>query len=281
MNVNQGKEHSEDPREGSSECCRGRRTQTERAEATRGALIAAARRLFTERGYEAVGTEEIVRAAGVTRGALYHHFGGKSGLLDAAYEQLEAESTERVARIVLGSDLHSPLEAMVAGIEAFLDECAEPELRQIALHDAPAVLGWERWREIGAANGLGLIEASLIAAIEAGEIRPLPVKPTAHQKAWSNPAARVLCREKIASAVRAPNSRPASESPDWISTGCPCGVGGSENRPANENCSPRCSTTGAPPPRTNTPRSRSATTASSAQESHSSRVASRISCARS
>ena len=69
---------------------------------------------------------------------------------------------------------------MKAGVEAFLDECAEPELRQIALHDAPAVLGWERWREIGAANGLGLIEASLGAAIEAGEIRPLPVKPLAH-----------------------------------------------------------------------------------------------------
>ena len=69
---------------------------------------------------------------------------------------------------------------MKAGIEAFLDECAEPELRQIALHDAPAVLGWDRWREIGAANGLGLIEASLAAAIEAGEIRELPVKPMAH-----------------------------------------------------------------------------------------------------
>jgi AcrR family transcriptional regulator len=157
-----------------------RRTQTERAEATRAALIAAARRLFTERGYDDVGTEEIVRAAGVTRGALYHHFGGKPELLDAAYEQLEAESTERVARVVLGSELESPLEAMKAGIEAFLDECAEPELRQIALHDAPAVLGWDRWREIGAANGLGLIEASLSAAIEAGEIRQLPVKPMAH-----------------------------------------------------------------------------------------------------
>ncbi len=157
-----------------------RRSQGERAEATRSALIAAARRLFTERGYDGVGTEEIVRAAGVTRGALYHHFGGKAQLLEAVYERLEAESTERVARIVLGSELESPLEAMKAGIGAFLDECAEPELRQIALHDAPAVLGWERWREIGDANGLGLIEASLTAAIEAGEIRPLPVKPLAH-----------------------------------------------------------------------------------------------------
>ena len=157
-----------------------RRTQAERTEATRAALIAAARRLFTERGYDGVAAEEIVRAAGVTRGALYHHFGGKAQLLEAAYEQLEAESTERVARIVLGSELESPLGAMRAGIEAFLDECAEPELRRIALHDAPAVLGWERWREIGAANGLGLIEASLNAAIEAGESRSVPVKPTAH-----------------------------------------------------------------------------------------------------
>lgn len=142
--------------------------------------MAAARRLFTEHGYDGVGTEEIVRAAGVTRGALYHHFGGKAELLEAVYERLEAESTERVARVVLGSELESPLEAMVAGVEAFLDECAEPELQRIALHDAPAVLGWDRWREIAAANGLGLIEASLTAAIEAGEIRPLPVRPMAH-----------------------------------------------------------------------------------------------------
>ncbi len=142
--------------------------------------MTAARRLFTEHGYEAVGTEEIVRAAGVSRGALYHHFGGKAELLEAVYERLEAESTERVARVVLGSEMESPLEAMKAGAEAFLDECSEPELQRIALHDAPAVLGWDRWREIAAANGLGLIEASLTAAIEAGEIRPLPVKPTAH-----------------------------------------------------------------------------------------------------
>jgi AcrR family transcriptional regulator len=139
-----------------------------------------ARRLFTEKGYDAVGTEEIVRAAGVTRGALYHHFGGKAELLEAVYERLEAESTERVARVVLGSELESPLEAMRAGIEAFLDECAKRDFQRIALHDAPAVLGWDRWREISAANGLGLIEASLSAGIEAGEVRPMPVKPMAH-----------------------------------------------------------------------------------------------------
>jgi AcrR family transcriptional regulator len=174
-----------------------RRTQAERTEATREALITAARKLFTERGYDEVGTEEIVRAAGVTRGALYHHFGDKASLLEATYERIEAESTERVARIVLGSELESPLEAMKAGVEAFLDECAKPELRQVALHDAPAVLGWERWREIGAANGLGLIEASLAAAIEAGEIRQLPVGPTAHLLMGAlDEAAMLLARDE-------------------------------------------------------------------------------------
>ncbi len=157
------------------------RTQAQRSEDTRRALVTAGRELFAARGYDDVGAEEIVRAAGLTRGALYHHFPcGKPGLLEAVYERLEAESTERVARVVLDSEMHSPLAAMKAGVAAFLDECAEPGFQRIVLHDAPAVLGWDRWREISASNGLGLIEASLIAAIEAGEIRPLPVKPTAH-----------------------------------------------------------------------------------------------------
>jgi AcrR family transcriptional regulator len=186
-----------DPPEKPQRAKKVRRKQGERTEATRAALMAAARKLFTERGYDDVATEEIVRAAGVTRGALYHHFGGKAELLEAAYMQLEAESTERVARIVLGSEYESPVAAMKAGIEAFLDECADPELRQIALHDAPAVLGWDRWREIGAANGLGLIEASLGAAIEAGEIRPLPVKPLAHLLLGAlDEAAMLVAREE-------------------------------------------------------------------------------------
>ena len=105
----------------------GRRTQAERREATRGALLAAARRLFAERGYEAVSAEEVVAAAGVTRGALYHHFGGKPGLLDALYEQLEGELTERIGSIVLGSGATSPLAAMRAAVAAFLDECSRPD----------------------------------------------------------------------------------------------------------------------------------------------------------
>ncbi len=150
-------------------------------QATREALIDAARTLFTERGYDDVGTEEIVRAAGVTRGALYHHFGGKR---EPARGRLRTDRggvdrARRPGRLAARS-CDSPLEAMRAGIEAFLDECAKPELRQIALHDAPAVLGWERWREIGAANGLGLIEASLRRRSRRARSATLPVKPLAH-----------------------------------------------------------------------------------------------------
>jgi AcrR family transcriptional regulator len=156
----------------------GRATQAERSQATRAALIGAARRLFGERGYAAVGTEEVVRSAGVTRGALYHHFGGKRDLLEAVYQQLEGELTTRIAEAALGGS--DPLAAMQAGSEMFLDACLEPEVQRIVLLDAPAVLGWDRWREIAADQGLGLIEASVGAAIEAGQLEPQPVRPLAH-----------------------------------------------------------------------------------------------------
>jgi AcrR family transcriptional regulator len=157
-----------------------RRTQAERSEATRSDLIAAARGLFAERGYAAVGTEEIVRAAGVTRGALYHHFSDKRGLFEAVYSQIEAELAERISKGALEANADGPLEAMRAGAEMFLRACTEPEVQQIALLDGPAVLGWDRWREIGAEHGLGLIEATLAAAIDAGDIADQPVRPLAH-----------------------------------------------------------------------------------------------------
>jgi AcrR family transcriptional regulator len=155
-----------------------RRTQVERSEATRSALIAAGRRLFAERGYADVGTEEIVRAAGVTRGALYHHFAGKRELLEAVYVEIEAELTERIASGALTAS--DPMAALRTGTETFLDACLEPEVQRIVLLDAPAVLGWERWREIAADHGLGLLEATLGAAMEAGSLPRQPLKPLAH-----------------------------------------------------------------------------------------------------
>lgn len=157
-----------------------KRTQAERSQATREALIAAARPLFAERGYANVGTEEIVRAAGVTRGALYHHFGGKRDLFEAVYERVEFELAQRIADGALGAGTAEPLAAMRAGAEMFLQACTEPEAQRIVLLDGPSVLGWDRWREIAAEHGLGLIEATLKAAIEAGAIPEQPPRPLAH-----------------------------------------------------------------------------------------------------
>jgi AcrR family transcriptional regulator len=157
----------------------------EQSEATRAALVAAARELFSERGYARVGTEEIVRAAEVTRGALYHHFGDKKDLFRAVHEQLEAEITERV-----GADLAAaaaaagpeadPLDALAAGIASFLDACTDPRLARVVLLEAPSVLGWAEWREIDERYGLGLVSAGLQGAMDAGALRPQPVKPLAH-----------------------------------------------------------------------------------------------------
>jgi AcrR family transcriptional regulator len=152
--------------------------KAEQSEATRAALVAAARRLFAARGFAAVGTEEIVRAAGVTRGALYHHFDGKEDLFRAAYEDVERELVERVATDA--ATARDPLQALQAGAQAFLDACEDPAVQRIALIDAPSVLGWEQWREIDLKYGFGLLHGALEAAMEAGLIERQPVRTLAH-----------------------------------------------------------------------------------------------------
>jgi AcrR family transcriptional regulator len=188
-----------------------KRTQAERSESTRAALVEAARALFAERGYAEVGTEEIVRAAGVTRGALYHHFEGKRELFEAVYERVEVELAERIAAGALAANATSPLEAMRAGSEMFLAACTEPAVQRIALLDGPSVLGWDRWREIAAEHGLGLIEGSLQAAIDAGEIEAQPVRPLAHVLMGAlDEAAMLIARAEDPDAMRAEVGRTLS-----------------------------------------------------------------------
>jgi AcrR family transcriptional regulator len=154
---------------------------TIRSRATRDKLVAAARALFAERGYAAVGTEEIVRAAGVTRGALYHQFRDKEDLFEAVFEQVEAQTTARVGAGALdGAAPADALDALRRGAHRFLAECAAPEVERIVLLDAPAVLGWARWREIGLRHGLGLVAGALEAGMDAGVIARQPVVPLAH-----------------------------------------------------------------------------------------------------
>jgi AcrR family transcriptional regulator len=153
--------------------------KAEQSQGTRTALLGAARTLFAQRGYADVGTEEIVRAAGVTRGALYHHFADKRALFEAVYEEVERELVQRIAASAVGA-ASDPLSALHAGAEAFLDACEDPAVQRISLLDAPSVLGWERWREIGVEHGLGLIEATVQAGIDSGLIERQPARPLAH-----------------------------------------------------------------------------------------------------
>jgi AcrR family transcriptional regulator len=154
--------------------------QTDRSAATRARLVKAARELFTERPYAEVGTEEIVRRARVTRGALYHHFTDKRDLFRAVHEQLEAELVDAIAHQLAASAGGDPLEGLRTGVRSYLDACEDPSFARITLIDAPAVLGWVEWRRIDEEYALRLIVLGLEGAMEAGALRRQPVLPMAH-----------------------------------------------------------------------------------------------------
>src|SRR5579875_3042178 len=123
-------------------------TQAERSATTRTALITAARRLWGERGYAAVGTPEIAQAAGVTRGAMYHQFADKTALFAAVAETVEEEVIARLADAVAAAAPPSPADAMHAAADAWLEIAAEREVRQLILLDAASVLGWGGLRDL-------------------------------------------------------------------------------------------------------------------------------------
>ncbi len=157
-----------------------RRTQAERTATTRATLLHAARKLFADKGFSGVSTQAIVEAAGVTRGALYHQFADKTDLFAALYEQVEKELAADVVGRMVTEESSGPVQAMRVGARLFLDRCAAPDIAQIVLIDAPSVLGWERWREVGLKYGLGIIETMLAQAVADGAMTPLPLRPTAH-----------------------------------------------------------------------------------------------------
>jgi AcrR family transcriptional regulator len=152
-------------------------TRDERADATRATLLAVARELFGQRGYAEVGTEEIVERAGVTRGALYHHFDGKRELFRAVHEQLEREILDGIVGLM--REANDPVEMLRIGLAAFLNMCTDRRITRISMVDAPTVLGWAAWREIGERHALGMISAALTAGMDAGLLRGQPVRPLA------------------------------------------------------------------------------------------------------
>lgn len=157
-----------------------RRSQEERREATRKALMAAARTLFAERGYAATGTPDIVAAAGVTRGALYHHFADKLALFEAVVEDEHRAVAEAITAVADGASAPADMiEALVAGGEGFLSAMQDEGRRRIMLIDAPAVLSREVLDAINQRYGQRTLVEGVQCAVDAGVLRDVPVEPTA------------------------------------------------------------------------------------------------------
>jgi AcrR family transcriptional regulator len=155
----------------------GRRSNKDRSDTTRAALIAAGRKLFVSRGYAETGTPELVAEAGVTRGALYHHFADKRALFRAVVE-VESAAVAREIESAARPGL-APLKALSRGGAAFLEAMREPGRTQLLLIDAAAVLGREELDAIDARHGGRTLREGLAAAIQAGALPKLPLAATA------------------------------------------------------------------------------------------------------
>lgn len=152
-------------------------TQGERSGATRARLLSVARRRFGARGYAATSVDELVRRAGVTKGAFYHHFADKPALFRAVFEETERQLVATAAAGAHGADARGRFRT---GCLAFLEASLAPDVQRIVLHDAPAVLGWVTVREIGWRYGLALIETGLRQAMRDGRTTRRPTRALAH-----------------------------------------------------------------------------------------------------
>jgi AcrR family transcriptional regulator len=143
-------------------------------DATRAALVAAARELFGAQGYAETSIDEIVAKAGVTKGAVYHHFEGKEGLFTVVFEQVYREVTDQAAAAFLGPDSWASL---LDGCALWLDAHLDPAVRRIVLQDARAVIGWEELRSIENRYGAVALRGALRKSMHAGVLERQPLRP--------------------------------------------------------------------------------------------------------
>ncbi|MEV6171565.1 TetR/AcrR family transcriptional regulator [Streptomyces sp. NPDC051954] len=150
----------------------------EYADSTRGALIDCGRRLFVEQGYAQTSAAEIVQAARLTRGALYHHFEGKQGLFEAIFEDVERGLADRFAEVAskAAEDGAEPWEQVFRAVDLFLDECTQEAYLRIVLQEGPIALGWTRWRELDGLYMSGLLRTAIEALVESGLATPMSVE---------------------------------------------------------------------------------------------------------
>jgi len=140
----------------------------EYAETTRAAIVEAAVERFAADGFTRTSMDAIARSARVTKGAVYHHFRDKAELFEAAFVMMEQRLLAKVTTGVAG--IADPWDLMAAGVDIYLKECSEPDFRRIALEEAPAALGWFRWKQIEERYFLGLVTAALDDVARRGDL---------------------------------------------------------------------------------------------------------------
>ena len=178
----------------------------ERGQVTRAHLIDVATRLFAAHGYDGTSIEAVLADSGVSRGSLYHHFPGKDALFLAVMEAVGERSAEPVLEAM--RDAPDPVAALRAGCLGWIRLAGDPVVQQIMLIDAPAVLGWQRWRDLDERSTLGVIRAALAYAADTGRIGPDHVDTFAHiVLAAANEVALMIARaDDPAAALRAGES---------------------------------------------------------------------------
>ena len=165
--------------------------QAERREATQAAILEVAMRRFGEAGFAAVTIDEIAAAAGVAKGAVYHHFASKEALFEAVFERASAQLAAEVRDRSVGAK--DVLARLVEGSRLYFEACAKPPYGRILLKEGPAVLGWERWREIDTRYFLAMLPMALEAAMQAGLVAQQPPEPLARMLTGAVTEAAVAC----------------------------------------------------------------------------------------
>lgn len=154
-----------------------RTRRVEYSESTRDALVDSAVSLFTERGYAGTSLDEIAKSAKVTKGALYHHFSGKQALFEAAFDAVERRVHAKLERVTRGDG--AVWDRAFNGLHAFLVTCLEPDYQRIVIHEAPVVMGSERWREAEGQYSYGVLTSIVAELIESGELVSVDAEVTA------------------------------------------------------------------------------------------------------
>ena len=179
---------------------------------TKRALVDVATDLFTEQGYAGTSLDAIVAGARVTKGALYHHFSGKQALFEAVFENVEADASKRIGKVVRTTK--DPWEKATLGLRTFLEVVQEPAYRRVVIQEGPVVLGYERYREQEERSTFAIVQEIVASVLAAYDLEPSMVETFSRVFFGAMSSAGPACeRETSSSPGRPRHSRSSISSP--------------------------------------------------------------------